>query len=36
MTRVEADIVGKRASHEDFLQLRKLFYDQHGDYQARD
>jgi hypothetical protein len=36
VTGVEAKIVGKRASHENFLQLRKLFYDQHGDYQIRD
>jgi hypothetical protein len=24
---VEAEIVGKRASYENFLQLRELFYD---------
>jgi hypothetical protein len=36
VTGAEAEIVGKRASHEDFLQLRELFYDQHGDYQIRD
>jgi hypothetical protein len=36
VTEVEAEIVGKRASHENFLQLKELFYDQHGDYQARD
>jgi hypothetical protein len=36
VTEVEAEIVGKRASHENFLQLRELFYDQHGDYQVRD
>jgi hypothetical protein len=35
MTRVEAKIVGKRASHENFLQLRELFYDHHGDYQPK-
>ena len=35
MTRVEAKIVGKRASHENFLQLRELFYDQHGDYHSK-
>jgi hypothetical protein len=33
---VEAEIAGKRASHENFLQLTELFYDHHGDYQARD
>jgi hypothetical protein len=31
---VEAEIAGKRASHENFRQLRELFYDQHGDYQV--
>jgi hypothetical protein len=36
VTGVEAKIVGKRASHENFLQLRELFLDHHGDYQARD
>jgi hypothetical protein len=33
---VEAEIAGKRASYENFLQLRELFYDHHGNYQARD
>jgi hypothetical protein len=36
VTEVEVEIVGKRASHENFLQLREPFYDQHGDYQVRD
>jgi hypothetical protein len=36
VTGVEVDIVGKRASHDIFLQLRELFFDQHGDYQVRD
>jgi hypothetical protein len=36
VTGVEAKIVDKRASHENFLQLRELFLDHHGDYQARD
>jgi hypothetical protein len=35
VTGVEAKIVGKRASHENVLQLRELFYDHHGDYQPR-
>jgi hypothetical protein len=35
VTEVEAKIVGKRASHENFLQLRELFYDHHGDYQPK-
>jgi hypothetical protein len=35
VTGVEAKIVGKRASHENFLQLRGLFYDHHGDYQPK-
>jgi hypothetical protein len=35
VTRVEAKIIGKRASHENFLQLRELFYDHHGDYQPK-
>jgi hypothetical protein len=35
VTGVEAKIVGKRASHENFLQLRELFYDHHGDYQPK-
>jgi hypothetical protein len=30
--RVEVEIVGKRASHENFLQLKELFLDHHGDY----
>jgi hypothetical protein len=29
-------LLAKRASHENFLQLRELFLDHHGDYQARD
>jgi hypothetical protein len=33
---VEAEVADKRASHESFLQLEELFYDQHGDYQAKD
>ena len=32
---VEAEIAGKRASHENFLELRELFYDQHVDYQPK-
>jgi hypothetical protein len=32
---VEAEIVGKRASHENFLQLGELFYDHHRDYQPK-
>jgi hypothetical protein len=32
---VEIEIVGKRASHENFLQLGELFYDHHGDYQPK-
>jgi hypothetical protein len=36
VTGVETEIAGERASHENFLQLRELFYDQHGDYQVRD
>ena len=36
MIGVEAETADKRASHENFLQLRELFYDQHGDYQVRD
>jgi hypothetical protein len=36
MTGVETEIVVKRASHENFLQLKELFYDQYRDYQARD
>jgi hypothetical protein len=32
VTEVEAKIVGKRAPHENFLQLREPFYDQHRDY----
>jgi hypothetical protein len=35
VTEVEAKIVGKRASHENFLQFRELFYDHHGDYQPK-
>jgi hypothetical protein len=33
---IEAEIIGKRASHVYFLQLRELFYDQHGDYHDGD
>jgi hypothetical protein len=32
---VEAKIVGKRPSHENFLQFRELFYDHHRDYQPK-
>jgi hypothetical protein len=32
---VEAEIIGKRTSHGNFLQLRELFYDHHGDYQPK-
>jgi hypothetical protein len=35
VTGVEAKIVGKRASHDNFLQLRELFLDHHGDYQPK-
>jgi hypothetical protein len=35
VTVVEAKIVGKRASHENFLQVRELFYDHHEDYQPK-
>jgi hypothetical protein len=35
VTGFEAEIVGKRASHENFLQLRELFYDHHGDCQPK-
>jgi hypothetical protein len=35
VTGVEARIVGKRASHENFLQLRELFDDHHRDYQPK-
>ena len=35
MTKVEAKIVGKRASHENFLQVRELFYNHHGNYQPK-
>jgi hypothetical protein len=35
VTEVEAEIVGKRASHENFPQLRELFFDHHGDYQPK-
>jgi hypothetical protein len=28
-------LLTKRASHENFLQLRELFYDHHGDYQPK-
>jgi hypothetical protein len=32
---VEAEIAGKRASYENFLQLRELFYDHHENYQPK-
>jgi hypothetical protein len=32
---VEAEIIGKRTLHENFLQLRESFYDHHGDYQPK-
>jgi hypothetical protein len=35
MTKVEAEIIGKRTSLENFLQLQELFLDHHGDYQPR-
>ena len=35
VTGVEAKIADKRASHENFLQLRELFSDHHGDYQSK-
>jgi hypothetical protein len=36
VSEVETEIIGKRTSHENFLQLRELLYDEHGDYQVRD
>jgi hypothetical protein len=35
MTKVEAEIIGKRTSLENFLQLQELFLDHHGDYQPK-
>jgi hypothetical protein len=32
---VETKIAGKKASHENFLPLRALFYDHHGYYQPK-
>jgi hypothetical protein len=35
VTGVEEEAADKRASHENFLQLRELFYDHHEDYQPK-